>query len=1097
MKQTATGRTNILKGISTLDVIKRNLRTILFLIMCMAFGMTAFGEHRTLNELLTQTSNDGAFGVSASIGHSTLDVVDPSFNPQVTTNSFIPKAVSKIVALPNGKNLIAGNFNSFNRQPVGGLVRLNADATLDTTFNNFVLAPNSPGANFVLPQPDGKIIVGGCCFRLNGQTTSTVKFLRLTADGNIDPTFVADIGIADASFTPVFYDAAVDSSGRVLIVGKFRVDINGTLTTIKFLRLNSDGSRDTSVSINPLDSPIHIAIQNNKIIVYVSRSNGEGLPPTLLIQRLNADSSVDSTFNQKDLNGFVVQELIVQPDNKILSLDGQKLIRLNDNGTDDTSFQIPTFSFHANTMELMNDGRVNVFVSGSSSVPVSIQRFLSNGLPDSSFTTYSNTDNSYLLQGFASQPDGSMWLGDTVNGSTTSQIINGFKRLLPNGSVDPTFNSGGIGFQNANPGSVSAIAVQPDNKIIIGGIFNEVNNVLRYRLARLNADNSLDTSFSINFNGGGNYFSQISSISQITALSDGKILVSGSFYYYINGVAKLGVARLNPDGSIDPTFDYSSTFDGFLEISNRFVVQNDGKIVVGRNRVPNPPFPNLSTPLRVNPDGTQDFSFNPNIHSTKSVYVRAVKIQPDGKILVAGLWIVSSATTSPIFSSFITRINPDGSIDQAFQTNETLNKEISDLIVLPNGKILIAQKTFLGFNVPQSSSNVLRLNADGSIDNSFNSGTGTDDGINVMLLLPNGKILVGGKFTTYNGQPRQNLAQLNADGSLNPITYSLNDEVLSLEIDNQGRVLVGGSFTVISAGGSGANRSYIARLIDSRLKQTTRFDFDGDGQADLGVFNNASGVWSIRQSGINGIVSTHFGLSNDKTVPANFDGDGAADIAVYRPSEGVWYLLRSSDGFSAVRWGVAEDKPVAGDFDGDGKDDIAVWRPSSAVWYVQQSSNNQPYILKFGLTGDIPLQADFDGDGKSDIAVWRPSDGNFYWLASGSNNQFRVVHFGANGDIPSVADYNGDGKADLVVYRPTEGNWYQYLTTATGDYTFAVVRFGLNGDEPIVADYDGDTKTDIAVRRGNVWHILRSTQGYTAWVFANRDDWAIAALSVP
>ena len=149
----------------------------------------------------------------------------------------------------------------------------------------------------------------------------------------------------------------------------------------------------------------------------------------------------------------------------------------------------------------------------------------------------------------------------------------------------------------------------------------------------------------------------------------------------------------------------------------------------------------------------------------------------------------------------------------------------------------------------------------------------------------------------------------------------------------------------------------------------------------------------------------------------------------------------------------------------------------------------------FGLATDVPLrEVDFDGDGKADIAVYRPSNGGWYWQASGSNNEFRAAHWGASGDIPVAADYNGDGKTDIAVYRPSDGVWYQQLSTESGNYNFAAVQFGLNGDIPVVADYNGDGKADVSIRRGEIWALLLSVQGYNGLNFGNASDKAVAAV---
>jgi uncharacterized delta-60 repeat protein len=1018
----------VLKGVSTLDIMIKKSKIILLLLI----SMTAL-----------------VGGVRG--GHSTLDLVDPSFNPQIQTYGLGYKTVQQIIPLPNGKALVAGNFNSYNRQPAGAIARLNADGTLDTTFNC-----NLPDPAWVIRialQTNGKIIV------LIFFDEESFQFVRLNADGSADPTFDFTFG---ANEYPRYF--TIDASDRILLSGNF-YDNNDYRSII---RLNPDGLRDSTFQFPSAESTYAVETQNNKIII----------TSQVGIQRLNEDGTIDSSFITRNLAG----SLIVQPDLKLLILTSfsqgvSSLRRLNENGSDDTGFTSSTFP-SPGSIALGEDGRIALAVRTQNSSDYQIRRLLADGTADSSFTPYIAA----RFNALALQADGGVLVGDRDFEFPPLGFRNDFVRLLPNGSPDPAFNTG-IGFQNYFPGFVGTINVQPDQKILIGGGFHFVNEVPRRGIARLNADSTLDPTFQISTGGTANYFSQIWSFSNIRTQSDGKIVVSGDFSYIVNGVTKFNLVRLNSDGSIDPTFILGVPI---ASGTTPLVTYNDGKLLVGTSRSDpsQPPFP-----VKLLATGARDTSFNANIYPQDSyVWVKDVAVQLDGKVIIGGHRI-----SLGVRKSFLTRLNADGSLDTTFQSREHLDQTVTAFVLLPNGKIVIAEVSSTASIPPQS--NVLRLNPDGSVDPTFDAGTGANGQVNAMLLLSTGRILVGGIFTSFNGQPRGNLVQLNAAGSVFTPVYKINGTVWSLAVDINGRVFVGGDFTTIIAGNSSATRTAVAGLIDAP-PTSTRFDFDGDLRADLGVFSAADGMWSIRNSLNYQSVWTNFGLSGDKTVPADFDGDSRTDTAVFRPSEGIWYLLRSQEGFGAVQWGADGDKPIAGDFDGDWKADLAVWRPSTGVWWILKSSDGEASIVKFGLPGDLPLShADFDGDRKTDIAVWRPSDGNFYWLASGSNNQFNAVHFGTNGDIPAVADYNGDGKADLVVYRPSEGNWYQYLSAPNGEYTFTVVRFGMDGDEPITADYDGDGKTDIAVRRGNQWHILHSALGYSVQIFGDADAQAIAAFS--
>ena len=268
----------------------------------------------------------------------------------------------------------------------------------------------------------------------------------------------------------------------------------------------------------------------------------------------------------------------------------------------------------------------------------------------------------------------------------------------------------------------------------------------------------------------------------------------------------------------------------------------------------------------------------------------------------------------------------------------------------------------------------------------------------------------------------------------------------------------------------------------------TKYDFDGDGRADVSVFRPENGVWYLLNS-TSGFTGSQFGVSTDKIVPADYDGDGKTDVAVYR--DGTWYLQRSQLGFTGITFGAATDIPAPADYDGDGKADIAVFRPSNGTWYVFNLVTNQFTGSAFGQTGDIPVAGDYDADGKADIAVYRPSQGT--WYIQRSQLGFTGMQFGTPTDKPVPADYDGDGKTDIAVFRPESGTWYLMRSTQG----FTGMQFGLGTDKPAPADYDGDGKADIAVFRSGTWYLQQSTQGFTGVSFGASNDQPVPNAFVP
>ncbi len=915
----------------------------------------------------------------------------------------------------------------------------------------------------ILVQPDGKIVLK--CVGLVAGGQGPKHLLRLNADGTFDSTFDFTL-IGSSNFVN---NIEMDSLGRLLLMGNGFTTPQGSRLII---RLNDNGSVDSSFNFNPpAGSAVqNIAAQGSRLIV------GGNISSVPQIYRLNDDGSTDASFTP--LIGST-QLLAVQPGNKILYRNSTNLLLLNENGGNDNTFQSPSIPQNGQQrIKFAGDGKIvisfSIFLNSAQ-----FSRLMPNGAADPSFSEYTQLWPAC----FTIAPDNSIVLGDANSMSGTSGAINNFVRLTPGGVVDPTFNSGGNGFQTMLPGVIQAIETYSDGKILLGGKFDLINETARYRIARLNADSTVDASFQVNTSGTGNYFSIIRDIYLIRAQADGKIVLTGFFDYVLNGETKKNFVRLNSDGSIDPTFNLIPPIPDWSQIliggQNRFQIYSDGKLMVGTSRSTNG---GRLGPVKLTAGGAIDTSFTTTLNSAAtSMYIDDVLIQPDGKIIASGTYENNS---NGIFKSFVARFNTDGSLDPAFPYTEEPNRLYSKLVLLPSGKILISKYAIGG-----GSAKIRRLNSNGSVDNSFNPVSLSDSTakINSLLVLPNGKIFAGGKFTlTINGQPARNLLQLDEDGSFNSTIYNLNDEVLCLAADSEGRVLVGGGFTVIGANGGGATRSFVARLTDSR----TPFDFDGDGRTDVGIFRPLEGNWYLDRSNA-GLSIFHWGLDTDRLALADYDGDGKTDLGIYR--DGQWWYFNSGNQTIALEyWGTAGDIPIPSDFDGDGKADFVYFQPTTGAWFRKGSTGTISNV-QFGLPGDIPLIADFDGDGKADPTIFRPTDG-VIWYMSSMNGLFYAHPWGQPGDIPVLGDYDGDGKTDAAVFR--DGYWRIFNSR---DSSVTVYEWGYADDRPTPGDYDGDGKTDVAIYRpsNGMWFAMRSASGFFSQQFGLADDKAVPNAFLP
>jgi len=271
-------------------------------------------------------------------------------------------------------------------------------------------------------------------------------------------------------------------------------------------------------------------------------------------------------------------------------------------------------------------------------------------------------------------------------------------------------------------------------------------------------------------------------------------------------------------GSVDPGFNIGSGADNTVRA---FAVQPDGNVVVaGVHATYNGT--GAATVFRVQPNGTLDATFNSG--SGANATATCLALQADGKVLLGGAFTSYNGTTR----GYIARLNTDGSLDMTFNSSVGAGSTIQAIAVQPDGKILIAGafSTYNGTN----RNRIARLNADGSLDAGFNPGTGANNLIYAMALQSDGKVLIGGQFTAVNGTSLNRIARLNANGSLDlsftPGTGPDNT-VWAIAVQPNGKAIIAGEFTQYNS----ISRSRIARL-----------NTDGSNDAS---FNPGTGLYAL------------------------------------------------------------------------------------------------------------------------------------------------------------------------------------------------------------------------------------------------------------
>ncbi len=812
----------------------------------------------------------------------------------------VPNSSVFAVALQaDGKVLIGGTFTSVGDVELGGIARINADGTVDESFSvGSGIGGDSPAVFEITVQTDGKILVGGPFETYND--VQSPALVRLNSDGSVDTSFDLGTGIAsrDANFSGAWVSRIVEQSdGKILVSGQF-TDVDGNAFR-NLVRLNGSGGVDAEFDIGagatgPGASVEGLAVQpDGRILIGGDFSEVDGNPING-IARLLASGAFDSSFD---------------PGRGVEGEDPN------------TGFPVPGLVNH---IEVLDDG--NILVAGNFETiddfgRRGIGRLLPNGVLDGTFgpyfgTTYRNSEGYEEYDSVSAlvvQPDGKAVTGalfEGVDGSAPARLSrllarnelentvefdfprfsvsegagNVDVRVIRRGRSDEAFSvdyfvlggtaSSGEDYELSN-GRLTFDALVTEQVITIPIISDDVpesNETIE--LAIRNASNgvgfgepvsttieildrtkpgNLDLTFErIRLPFTSNPLS-FRPVTDLIIQPDRKIVASG-YFTFVGDDDRAGLVRFNLDGTVDPSFipeapagdlivefvqmglQPDGSFVGGLRAVNQLNAQGalspgftpnltfattlsvgeNGDFVVSDNFLDEATGGSLNEVVRFNSDGSVDAGFIP---AALNDWAITSLIQPDGKVVLGG-WFTD---VNGVAQNHLVRLNENGSRDREFDIGLGVEgvspPVVISLLRQPDGKILVGGEFSLVDGLPRN--NIARLNSDGSLDTSFDPGAGPDAWVESIALQSDGKILIGGGFGDYDGVSRRGLARLNPDGSLDEgfeseLFFPDARVVSAIEVQEDGQILVGGSFTEVN----GLSRPGLARL-------------NGDNAADI------------------------------------------------------------------------------------------------------------------------------------------------------------------------------------------------------------------------------------------------------------------------
>jgi uncharacterized delta-60 repeat protein len=600
--------------------------------------------------------------------------------------------------------------------------------------------------------------------------------------------------------------------------------------------------------------------------------------------------------------------------------------------------------------------------------------------------------------------------------------------------------------------SVQALAVDADDRLLVGGGFSEIDGQPALRLARMFGNGGLDPTFAANVNGrvqailpigdqvviggeftsvGGQSRGRVAVLDEtgapvagtapqaddiVYALAPGAVagtyLIGGSFDN-VNGNTRTRLARM-VGGNLDPSFVPPALSGSVRAIA----VQADGKVLV-TGSLTRTGAPATEGPIiRLNADGSHDPSFV-YVEGATSETGRALALLDNGKILVGGVFAAGN----------VMRLNPDGSRDTGFAP-PALNNIVREIAVQPDGR-LVAVGDFTGVSLRDG---LVRLHENGALDAGFAPLVSPAGTVSAVVVQRNGGVVFGGAFSEVTGLPRARLARILYRGALDvrldaqftggPV------EVVAAQPD--GRLLVGGGFTHVN----GALRPYLARInvngsVDASFTAAPNNDVRAiavlpDRSVLIGgAFNTISGSARLRIAKLaaNGTVDPAFQVNV---------GDGTLQTIALQGDGGILIGGSFTSIGGVARQGMARLLP------GGGLDPTFVPAPLTAYSRVRALAVRADDVFQGPTT--IYVGGESSGtnrlerlnlDGTVDMSFTRVVNGAVWSIGTGGTG---VVYFGGDMSVNTCGRFLGTvvGSAPFCLGNP-DGRVISFVRSVADD----------------------------------------------------------------